>query len=514
MPNTSEEDVNVVLSLYALYATPDEAIQLSRILNRVDNKKYIVELTKQNMYDLSFISIFELLESTYETNPDVAPIYQKWLYSELNQMIKTHPNTDGYDNYYLIILSQSVPIIESLKTSAHFRDNFLTFYWPKYEQLLNSIPRDENYEPKLLNYISSNNIWKFWIAYPQDAYSLLKIYGEMAPEILMNPAFLGSEPQQKSAQKALITFMTTADEESRKSLYYIPNNPDVYTHLVKFLARDIDKSFIQKGINALANAELPSSGTSALKELEYWETLSDKTLLKDDAFRSDQFSIISLLPGYDIGVLICKCVDGRRVSNSDLVMAGLDGAFIGIDAIAIVTAIPSGGGSVVAVEGMKNGVKGSAKAGAKVVSGVAAQNVTRTATRTLTKDTIKTVEKRTMLSSIKAARKTLRNEGVKLAESFSKLGKVDITDQLRRLFTNSSMKCSAFKKWSGLDARIFMRSDRRVFFDFKPFLQKSGMVIAEDVAIGAAAWAGRHQCRYVKDSIDFFKRQRIKPLEI
>ena len=43
--------------------------------------------------------------------------------------------------------------------------------------------------------------------------------------------------------------MTTADEESRKSLYYIPNDPDVYAHLVKFLARDVDKSYIQKGIN-------------------------------------------------------------------------------------------------------------------------------------------------------------------------------------------------------------------------------------------------------------------------
>ena len=137
---------------------------------------------------------------------------------------------------------------------------------------------------------------------------------------------------------------------------------------------------------------------------------------------------------------------------------------------------------------MKNGAKGTAKAGAKVVSGVAAQNVTRMATKTLTKDALKNVEKRTILSSIKAARESLRKEWVKLAESFSKFGRVEITDQLKRLFTNSSMKCSAFKKWSGLDARIFMRSDRRVFFDFEPFLQKSGMVIAEDVAIGAAAY--------------------------
>lgn len=481
LPEDSEDGI-VVRSLYALYATPNDAIHLSRMLCSGANQKYIIELFKQGCGDIAFLKFFELLEENRETAPHAALVYQKWLYSLLDEMLAADPESDDADNNYVLLVSQSEPLMETLKSNEEFCEHFFVKYWNDYSEILKSIPSDDEYkEAKFLSYISNDDLWNFLIAYPETGVQLVKIYGEFAPYFLMKKEFLDNP----LAKERIATLMLSANNEQEQAFCQIPD--DVLFLYAKFLQRNLDYSTLMNGTLVIVNAENLGSDSCAKAKLQYWdEKLSDEALKRDDDFANNEVTLTSFITGYDICVVIYKCFDGRNITKSDMAMAGIDTVFLIPEAIAFITAPATSGGSVVTVESAKGAIKGAVKLGVKSAAKQTAKQAV--------KNTSKSVVKRIMLAGVKASRQVVRKEWIAQTKNYlSKMTKYDITSKIQTIFEKSLMKNSTFKKISGLDARIFMRSDRRIYFNLGTAVKKIAganvtKVITDDVLIGSAGY--------------------------
>ncbi len=497
---SDSEDGNIVRSLYALNATPNEAMHLAQLLCYGDNQKYIIGLYERSFGDLSFLRLFEILEENREKAKSAADVYQKWLYSLLNEMLEMETESDDADNIYLLLISQSKPLMEALKSNDDFCSNFETKYWTDYSNILNSIPANDEFKvEKYLSYISNDELWDFLIAYPDNGVNLIQIYGNFAPSFLMNQEFLDNPV----AKQRIVTLMLNANDEQKQAFLHIPE--DALLLYAQFLEKrqKLDDSYLMTATIILANEE-SHTGSSAKQKLEDWERIpSDETLKKEEGFAEDTVTLVSWLPGYDVGVVFLKSFDGRKVQTSDLISAGIDVAFLIPDVIGWLTAPATGGGSTVSIEAAKGALKGTVKLGAKTV---AKETIKQTAKETM-KEASKPMLKSIMLAGVKAMRQVARH-----VEKFTK---IDITETVQTVFEKCLLKNDTFKKLTGLDARIFMRSDRRVYFNFGKAIEKivgSNFTksISDDVFWGASTHVVLSNPK-VQNSIETIK-EKIKKI--
>jgi hypothetical protein len=217
--------------------------------------------------------------------------------------------------------------------------------------------------------------------------------------------------------------------------------------LLHLLGRDIPEN------DKIKILEEQAFNPNALNRLKYYESLSNSVIL-DDLHPYEGW--MTNIPCYYTYLVIKKTINGQGCSVLEITFAILDPVLI-VTEIALIPV--TGGGAVIAIEAGKH----LTIAAVKVVATRVAWQAAKQASKQMLKQGIKFAGKQAIKQEVKmamrtTAEKTLQNAG-------KQFGKIDITGFVENTFDKSRMfgiKNDTFKKMSGLDARIFMRGDRKV----------------------------------------------------
>jgi hypothetical protein len=422
------DDRPILLTLYGLNATSHDCMALARTLER--DGDLVARLCRRGAYDAT--TWFEMLPD----NPEARRQYREWLRDLVESALRS-PDEHALDRAQAFLAIHSRTIRTKLDKEPHFRRDFLRKLWPRYVQILTR-HQDETWGV----YVYDLRVWEFLARYGRVGAELFESHGPLAVDLLISGDYRGCEQRVLEALKCKDQWMIDAlyDRELRQQPLF-----------KKLLKRDIPGGALAAALHRLARNR-PRQPTL----LRYYDRLDDQAL-KEELGRAYEGAGI-WLPGYSIYYLARKYAQGRGIDGMDIVMATVDAAEI-----------------VLVMKGASKGLK-------------------------LIQQGVKTSLKKRGLTEVgeRAGKATARElfpwtlrEAYQIGrQSIARLQKgaqIDITDLVRLAFKNTRTGRETFRRITKLEARIFMRGDRRVAFDLGGALSKRGAlgILLHETAVNA-----------------------------
>lgn len=223
------------------------------------------------------------------------------------------------------------------------------------------------------------------------------------------------------------------------------------------LRRDLTPDLLDRVLADLhKNCPNQSEPCAALNEL-----LKDYALLSPSALKEELAPLpdgfVTWVPFYSTYYLAKKLAQGRNIDPEDM-------AFAALDAISVVFIVR--GGSIVAQKIVRNSSKSLAK--------TAVEKGARKASEKLGPGGLKIVGAMLPKGKAAASAKQYYRPFIKASKSIDETGRrvrnlthIDITESLKWAFNKSGVGRESVKKWTGLEARVFMRGDAQVIVDPK-----------------------------------------------
>ena len=392
----------------------------------------------------------------FSINPEAEKVYNQWV----GQMIENALRLPAEEKHWHLqtIYESSLSLRETLDQNVSFRDNFRHRYFPIIERVANYHRRYFDL-PMLLN---APDIWE--IVQRPDAERLLQMHGLDAPAILQD--FKGSTAAvQRKVNHAMLT--------RNEGVIFALNRFNDTQELENLLNRKIG------GDTLVSILEEQAYNPIGLDRLRYYNSLSDVALL-DDLYPYDGW--LTFLPGYYTYKVVQKTIRGQEVAVIEIIFAIADPVFVAIE---IVLIVQTAGGSAA----LASAIRVAAKTAATRVAWQAMQNTAGRGTM----QTINFGGRQAAQDISKTGVEGAFRRALSSAQGYSPILQLDITPLVRTTFEQSrmlGMRNDNFKKLSGLDARAFMRNDRRVVLDLGKLNNTLPVQIAQVAGIDVSARIG------------------------
>jgi hypothetical protein len=341
---------------------------------------------------------------------------------------------DECDEKLDYIYHSAYELREILDRDDDVRIHFLDSYFPVMKRVAES---NRDSELSLLN---TPLIFK--LLKKQEGEQLLKRHGTAAVNALA--PFMEKDP---IVMNYAVNAMLNRNDVVLYALDRFRNDKE----LKNLLSRNISETDKEKLLQ-----EVYENSDGGLKRLQYYDRLSDSAL-NDDLHPYE--GVGSYVPGYAVYKMIRKKINGQDVTVLEVTGAIIDGGFIVTE---VALAIPTAGASLSGTAlrtAAKQTVEGQLR---KVGSRTAELAGKRMAEKELVLGGKKITQGNTSKLLGQVAEQTLAKEGTNLL-------KLDASPLVRTTFDKARMfgiSADKFKKYTGLDARIFMRPDRKVVLNF------------------------------------------------
>ncbi|MGQ9563716.1 MAG: hypothetical protein ACUVTH_09310 [Thermogutta sp.] len=312
----------------------------------------------------------------------------------------------------LVLLSIHAPAVrELLEKDEQFRNEFFKKWWPIFSQKL----EQERKNDELWGIaIHDPRIWTFLNRFKERGAAAWQGWDSIAIELLLDEHYASCRDQIFAALEKgdYLVMASLLDEGLRAEPLFI-----------SLLQRGLPAGTLAKALHVLQSrhAEAPAL-------LDYWARLSNQALIEE--LGPPPEGVQTWLPGYYLYYLVKKWSQGRNTNAWDWTSALLDATFLALEI-----------GPV-----FNKAVPPLVQQGARGVAEASAEQLVREAgpwgLRQLFHSMIEMLAKRT-------------------AQTMT----IDITQAVRLAFGKSGLGRSTFKRLTGLEARVFMRADRRVVID-------------------------------------------------
>jgi hypothetical protein len=401
------DNQRLVMSLYGLSPTPKDSLALAAALDR--DQGIMLRLFRRDAADA--LSYF--INAPKSGGP--AEQYRKWLRSVFKEALDDDDN-DALDRAQCLLTIHAHTVRLKLESDPAFCEAFLEDLWPKFDRVLSQQPDDFSWGM----FVGDPRVWGFLAKFGEHGVSLLSSYGALAIDLLMDPNY-------EACQTQVLSALASGDELTIQVLYddQIRQQP----LFVKLLQRELPGPTLANALGRLAAkpGEVP-------RLLLQFDHLSNEALIEDLGSRPE--GIQTWLPGYNIYYLGRKWEQGREVE-------GMDALWAAVDVVEIVFMAKGASKGLKAIQlGVREGLikKGLPKAAAQAA---------KTSSRELAPLVLREGQR-----AIRTAFHAIRNAAT-----------IDVTDAVRFAFKKSGIGLQWFKNLTALDARIFMRADRRVAID-------------------------------------------------
>ena len=477
------EGKQYMYGFYQMNADPDDAVQFAQLFQDVQIRDKYIELLEHSPNAFSFLTFLPDIKQLREVNEAAADAYRAWLFELFDEIVQCEPGSRSEEQiaFQLQIFSSNVK--KALLDDPEFY-RFLPDCWSNFQTAIKQTVSEDrgtddealwdflNMDPMVLQF--------FYVYRDQNPIELYTQYGPAITGILMSSDFVN--PENRQARDRMVRLALAANDNTRFNL--INSSLENSNGFVTLLNRNLSDHVYFCMFDELAQLNSSQSSQTPAQRIGYWNSLSNKVLAEE--FDQTDPGAVAWIPGYDIVRLSRRSWNGQQVTWGDVGFAAVDAAFIVFDLAAIVVAVPSGGGSIVAVEAAKAGTKAGAKAGTKAVVKAGAKTAAKKTLENMTKEAAKTEAKKSVWGTFRV----FKNANRFFANEFKKLPSlnIDITKFVQYAFSQSKVGQKTFKKMSGLDARCFMRSDRRVLLDVSKIPQtQSGTLVKRLLGDTAAA---------------------------
>lgn len=370
------------------------------------------------------------------TGDEAARAYREWVRGVLEKALDRSAlyAEDEAMARALVLLDIHAPAVsELLQRDELFRRNFLERYWPRFCRALDIAARaEERAERDVLwmNYVVDPRVWRYYLDLwdkGEDSYHVFERYGVVAVGLMLAPEY-------RELRDEVFRVLRDADEGILVGL----DDPELRSQPLfrELLRRKLPAWAVAKAVGVLLEnpAEAP-------RQLRYWQSLSDDAFLKD--LGPPPQGLKTWLPGYGLYYLAHKAAQGREVGAFDYLWAVTD-----VATLAVPVGKPATLGRPLVQTAVRKGVSQA------VVSGTE-KALAKAGTRALAPLVIKEAHLATRRKIVTAL-------------ASKPLAAVDVTDAVRWSFgrlQGLGLGRKTFKAFTGLEARVFMRADRRVVFD-------------------------------------------------
>lgn len=405
----SDVNAEALVSLFALSATGDDAVALARVINR--DRDLAVRLA--NLQDTNLLS---WLEPKDMGDPEATEVYRTWARRIIADALTSNAE-QGVDEAFAILSMHGERVAEVVQQDIAFRSNLMSRVYPVFRRVVLAVD-DDGFSRDV--YLMYPQIWEFIHRYPKDAENLLTKVGPAAVDVLMDPRFAG-------CTDGLLDVLSSADQRVIDGL--LDERICQNSRFAAFLERPLPAKTRVAALQTLAE-----SPERANRNLEEWSAMTRGGVI--DALGEPATGAVTWLPGYSAAVLAKKIAQGRPVT-------GMDVAFATLDAVEVVLMAKGGGATLRAI------ATSARKSAVKKIGTEAAEQFAKTEARGMAPWMMRGAQKagRQMLSAVRE----------KLV--------IDMTPIVRGLYKRSGLNAKTFRYLDRLDARVFMRKDRRVVID-------------------------------------------------
>lgn len=370
----------------------------------------------------------ELLLNYPTRDSEVANAYGDWLEMIFEAWPWPNSASDGeFDRRFSYVAKFGEDIREKMRAEPEFRRAFSATIWPTLLRLA-----DE--DPGILFAGPEWGVWDLFLERP-DAETLLERSGILAADLLA-----GEDALPERVHDQIASYLLAANWEMLDQIDRYRVEPLVISLIER-------KSLGPRYLPDLF-AQLDRAGDSYPAKLRYFTELSEQALI--ETLDPIDPGVVSWVPGYSTYALIRKASQGRDLSAMDWVGTGLDA----VEVVFLFTPIKGASGALQKMvrEAGENQVKRTALVVTKELGERAAKEMTEAATE-------RQLTSRIGNGILDWATKEVREE------LLSK-GMIDITPFVQKSFQLGNklhINRESFKNLTGLEARLFMRSDGKVY---------------------------------------------------
>ncbi len=412
------QDEPLVRSLFAFAVAPADIVLVAQALDR--DGDLILSLVRRGAWNAVPWFLVSL------EKPSAQLEWRRWLHDLFSQALASGRN-DALDRVQVLLTIHAPTVQELLVRSDSFRTEFSDRHWPAFSQILDQQSDEVGWGV----FVSEPRVWQFFADADAVSVRLFESHGPLAVDLLTDPLFMQVRPRivaalQHSNERVIAAFF---DDELR--------NQPLFAQL---LSRDLPG-----GALSAALARFDSAPDRIPQELEFLATLDNDTLIAE--LGPPPSGPQTWLPGYSLYYLSSKWATGRRVSGLDVALTAAE---------TVLDVIP-----------LAKGAKGLKAVQKAVSEGLVKRGVTLAGA---------TAEK----ASTRALFPWVLRDGFSLARnsltSIERAAQVDVTAFVRQSFQYSGVGRNTFRRFSGLEARIFMRADRRVVIDLAEVAKEHHLV--------------------------------------
>lgn len=429
-----------------------------------NNREVIFNLQKKGVISPEVLFTFAREGAGFEE-------YEKWLRDELKSRQNASP--EEFSSFLVFILNQGPGLRRRLNEKESFRGQFREVLWPRF------IRAAGDQKDNISLFLNDERVWDLLALDKGEI--LLKDCGSIATDLLFGIPTTDQYPYPQELHPQVIQILLSKKEVPISALMKFRGNQLFY----ELLKRSIAPSTLSAALNKVFE-----SGGYYQEKLKQFSKLSDTALAEEVG--PEPSGVITWIPFYyTVYEIPKKVLQGRTPTGMDLVSGTLDIVFLVPDLLSAgATTVPR----KALVMGTKEGVKTIEKelAGKAVVASLREAGL-ELATKKLTKSVAGKLSDKELTQWTVTA--TLLETKKWLAEVLGKAVTFEITKPVKLMFELSGVGRESMKKWTGLEARVFMRGDARVFVRLDKVPEKvlgpKGAKFfantAENMAIGAAS---------------------------
>lgn len=411
-----------VAGLYLRYAAPSDAAELAAVLNEERHATLICDMIRRGVFGAETAYLQGVVEDAGSRE------YGRWLDEVLSSALQREDAE--LCSTWTYVLAQGPAIRRALIDDPGFREEFRTRLWPQFARLLDGDART-----------FESLMWE------PDIWQLLRLeFGDRLIErwgVLPIGMLVGESAYPENTRPKVVQILLDGDNSKVEALYRFKREPLFHD----LLRRD---GLSSTTLRAVCD-KLLAAGSNYPNKLSYLSSLADGAIAEEVGQPvSGPVTWIPLY--YTVYEVPKKILQGRDVPAMDWVLAIADPALMLMGPL---------------------GPKDIAKAGARPVAERAASRegaalVTKLNGNALTRAVGTTAEKETAKSVTGKFAPWLISEGLlELQQSaltlFKRRATVEITGIARAAFRASHISRESFRRLAGLEARLFMRPDARVF---------------------------------------------------
>jgi hypothetical protein len=455
-----------IAGLYVQNAAPRDAADVAEALQA--NYDLICALNRRGLLGCDVMFVFDRdgLEASE---------YEAWLREAISARVAA--SDDELAGFANLIMRHGSSIRERMRADDEFRLRFRGDLWPKLARVV------ESEQGAFEQYLDEPRIWNLLAL--DNGEELLRRCGLLPIDLLFGYLEIDHPPYPESLHKKIIQILLRREELVIHSLMKFRSEPQFH----KLLQRDLSPD-----TRSAALAHLFKAGANYPEKLALYERLNDTALAEEVG--PPPSGIITWVPFYyTLYEVPKKRLQGREPTGMELFSAAADPVFLVVD---IFTFGQGAAGRKVLLAGGKEAAERAAteiaeKGAEKVFVTTLRDTGLELAKNRIGKEVAEKMSEKELVTWSVSGTLSQMQQAVK--STVGKATTFEITKPVQFMFGYSGVGRETWKRWTGMEARLFMRGDAKVFVRLEnapvavigtrsaAFLNRT----AQDLSIGAVA---------------------------